>query len=57
MMKQTKFLAMLLFAGFAFTACDDENDDFNPSTEEAANTMTLTFEESKWDALIDNPQN
>lgn len=55
-MKQTKFLAMLLFAGVAITACDDD-DDFNPNPDVVADTMTLTFEESNWDALIDDPQN
>ncbi len=54
-MKQIKYLAFLLFAGVAVTACDDEDDEIKPD-EKQQNTMTLTFEEASWGALIDNPQ-
>lgn len=47
-MKKIYFLAMLLCAGFAFTSCDDENED-----EKIA---TVTFEGTAFDALIDSPQ-
>ncbi|MCR4922267.1 MAG: DUF4465 domain-containing protein [Bacteroidaceae bacterium] len=54
-MKQIKYLAFLLCAGMAVTACDNDDDEIAPS-EQQQNTMTLTFEESKWASLIDNPQ-
>jgi len=54
-MKKVKFMAFLLCAGATFTACSDD-DDFDVVTETEDNTMTLTFEESQWDALIDDPQ-
>lgn len=52
-MKQMKFLAFLLFAGMTFVACDDDSEVYDLDEE---NTMTLTFEESGWEGLIDNPQ-
>ena len=54
-MKQIKYLAFLLCAGVAVTACDNEDDEIDP-IEKQQNTMTLTFEEASWGALIDNPQ-
>jgi len=53
-MKKIYFMAMLLFAGFAFTSCD-EDDELDP-VEVDDNTLTLTFEGSYFDALIDSPQ-
>lgn len=47
-MKKYFYLAVALCMGFAMTSCDDDNDDVL--------TATLTFEDSKWTALIDNPQ-
>ena len=55
-MKQIKYLAFLMFAGIAVTACDDENEDFVVDNKVDPNLVTLTFEESKWNALIDSPQ-
>lgn len=54
-MKQIKYLAFLLAAGTAFTACDDENE-LEPQETVDPNLMTLTFEGGQWDALIDSPQ-
>ena len=54
-MKKLGILASLLCAGMAFTACDSNDSDFNPSTEQEQ-TQTVSFEGSYWDALIDNPQ-
>ncbi len=54
-MKQIKFLAFLLAAGMAFTACDDESGiELEPEVD--PNTMTLTFEGDSWSAYIDSPQ-
>ena len=53
-MKQTKFMAFLLFAGMTLVACDDDENEIDPSEQQ--NTMTLTFEGSSWNSLIDNPQ-
>ena len=53
-MKKIYFMAMLLCAGFAFTSCD-EDDELEPNAVED-NTLTLTFEGSYFDALIDSPQ-
>lgn len=53
-MKKIKFMALLLMAGMAFTACD-EDDDFNPQREEEQ-TVTVDFEGSYFSAFIDNPQ-
>ena len=53
-MKKIYFMAMLLCAYFAFTSCD-EDDELEPNAVED-NTLTLTFEGSYFDALIDSPQ-
>ena len=53
-MKKIYFMAMLLCAGFAFTSCD-EDEELAPNAVED-NTLTLTFEGSYFDALIDSPQ-
>ena len=53
-MKKIYFMAMLLCAGFAFTSCD-EDDELEPNAVED-NTLTLSFEGSYFDALIDSPQ-
>ena len=53
-MKQTKFMALLLFEGMTLVACDDDENEIEPSEQQ--NTMTLTFEGSSWNSLIDNPQ-
>lgn len=53
-MKRTTFMALLLMAGFTFTACD-EDDDFNPGIEEEQ-TVTVDFEGSYFSALVDTPQ-
>ncbi len=53
-MKQTKFLAFLLFAGMTLVACED--DDEYEFVQPVDNTQTVTFEENSWNALIDNPQ-
>ncbi|HBC29194.1 MAG TPA: hypothetical protein DC006_06005 [Prevotellaceae bacterium] len=53
-MKKTKLMAMLLMAGLAFTACD-EDDDFNPVLD-GEQTVTVDFEGSYFSALIDTPQ-
>ena len=47
-MKKFFYLAMALCMGFALTSCDDE--------DESVTTATLTFEGSKWSALIDTDQ-
>jgi len=54
-MKKLGILASLLCAGLAFTACESNDPDFNPSTEIEV-TQTATFEGSYWNALIDDPQ-
>lgn len=54
-MKKAKFMAFLLFAGFAFAACESDDDEFHPTLDDK-NTVTVTFEGSYWDALIDNAQ-
>ena len=54
-MKKLVFFAGLLCAGIAFTACESNDSDFNPSTESEA-VQTVTFEGSYWNELIDAPQ-
>lgn len=54
-MKKFSILASLLCAGMVFTACESDDSDFDPSTFEET-TLTVTFEGSYWDALIDSPQ-
>lgn len=54
-MKQIKYLAFLLTAGMAFTACDDENE-LEIESDVDPNLVTLTFEGSGWNELIDSPQ-
>jgi hypothetical protein len=46
-MKKFFYLAIALCMGFAMTSCDDD---------EMENTATITFEGSKWEALIDTAQ-
>ncbi len=46
-MKKFFYLALFLCAGFAFTSCDDDDED---------HAVTLTFEGANWETLIDNPQ-
>ncbi|MGN0234550.1 MAG: DUF4465 domain-containing protein [Bacteroidaceae bacterium] len=54
-MKKAKFMALLLMAGLTFTACSDDDDDFNPGIEEEQ-TVTVDFEGGYFSALVDNPQ-
>ena len=54
-MKRIGFYACLLSVGMAFTACESDDSDFNPGTEQEQ-TQTVTFEGSYWNALIDAPQ-
>lgn len=54
-MKKFGFYACLLSVGMAFTACESDDSDFNPGTEQEQ-TQTVTFEGSYWNALIDAPQ-
>ena len=54
-MKKISFSACLLCVGMMFTGCASDDPDFNPTTD-GEETMTVTFEGSYWDALIDAPQ-
>ena len=54
-MKKISFSVCLLCVGMMFTGCASDDPDFNPTTD-GEETMTVTFEGSYWDALIDAPQ-
>ena len=54
-MKKISFFVSLLCIGMAFTACESDDSDFNPTVDNDE-TQTVTFEGSYWDALIDVPQ-
>lgn len=54
-MKKIGFYACLLSVGMAFTACESDDSDFNPGTEQEQ-VQVVTFEGSYFDALIDAPQ-
>lgn len=47
-------MALLLMAGMAFTACE-EDENFNPTIDEEQ-TVTVDFEGTYFSALIDTPQ-
>lgn len=51
-MKALKKAAILLCAGFAFTACEDDG----VIGLNNGNVATVTFEGTQWESLIDNPQ-
>lgn len=54
-MKKFGFFACLLTVSVAFTACESDDSDFKPSTEQEQ-VQTVTFEGSYWNDLIDAPQ-
>lgn len=49
-MKMIKFMAFLMFGGLVLASCSEDDE------EPAEKTVTVDFEGSYYDALIDNPQ-